>query len=102
MTDYSEMKEYIERRMAFGLDVPELEGKEVLDLIAEVERLRNTTSAAMFEQLSAENEALRKDAERYRWLRDHAEAADWEFIGYQEIESTNKHVDALMAMGDGQ
>lgn len=45
---------------------------------------------------------LRKDAERYRWLRDHAEAADWEFIGYQEIESTNKHVDALMAMGDGQ
>lgn len=45
------------------------------------------------DQLKAENEALRKDAERYRWLRDEAGSADWEHIGYQSAESRDKHID---------
>lgn len=39
MSDHSEMKQYIERRLACGLDVPELEGQEVLALIDEVGRI---------------------------------------------------------------
>lgn len=55
-----------------------------------------------YEQLEAENEALRKDAERYRWLRDNAEAADWEFIGYQEKETTDMHVDSFRLLGEAR
>lgn len=56
----------------------------VQDLIAENDRLRTAEGDAMTykagmenvaqqrDQLKAENEALRKDAERYRWFRDHS------------------------------
>jgi hypothetical protein len=36
MTDHSEMRRYIEDRMARGLDTPELDGREVLDLLEEI------------------------------------------------------------------
>lgn len=35
-------------------------------------------TAGDFERLRAEAEALRKDAERYRWLRDGADDGEWE------------------------
>jgi len=53
-------------------------------LIAEIERLRTAEGDAMTykagmenvaqqrDQLKAENEALRKDSDRYRWFRDHS------------------------------
>lgn len=39
---------------------------------------------------------LRKDAERYRWLRDKAGSADWEYVGYQSPETTNSEIDQWM------
>lgn len=40
MSDYSEMKRYIDERLLRGLDTPELEGVEVLALIDENDRLK--------------------------------------------------------------
>ncbi|GLO03319.1 hypothetical protein PPUJ13061_32170 [Pseudomonas putida] len=42
-------------------------------------------------------EAARKDAERYRWLRDKAHTADWEFIGGQTPDAGEAEIDAAMA-----
>lgn len=47
--------------------------------------------------------ALLRDAERYRWLRNHADAADWEFLGHQGPESTDQNIDcALTPSGKGE
>jgi len=43
-------------------------------------------------RLHAEAERLRKDAERYRWLRDHGATASWEEGGV-EIRSNPGHLD---------
>ncbi len=40
---------------------------------------------------------LRLDAERYRWLRDKAHTADWEFIGGQTPDAGEAEIDAAMA-----
>jgi len=48
------------------------------------------------DQLRAENEALRKDAERYRWLRDKAIFVDMVAASYEEYDAL---VDG-MARGD--
>lgn len=40
---------------------------------------------------------LRKDAERYRWLRDKAHTADWEFIGGQTPDAGEAEIDSAMA-----
>lgn len=53
--------------------------------------------AEAYDQLKAENEALRKDAERYRWLRDKAHTADWEFIGGQTPDAGEAEIDAARA-----
>lgn len=48
----------------------------------------------------AQNEViaeLRKDAERYRWLRDKAHTADWEFIGGQTPDAGEAEIDSAMA-----
>ena len=47
-------------------------------------------------ELTAKLEAAEKDAERYRWLRDDAESADWEFIGYQDSHHTDDIIDDAM------
>jgi hypothetical protein len=42
--------------------------------------------------------ALRKDAERYRWLRDEASGGDWEHIGQStDPTSTDAAIDKCMA-----
>lgn len=38
-----------------------------------------------------------KNADRYRWLRDKAQPADWEFIGHQDPDAVDKEIDAAMA-----
>lgn len=52
--------------------------------------------------LKAENEALRKDAERYRWLRDEASPADVEFFSHQSSHGFENEVDAAMSKETGQ
>lgn len=49
------------------------------------------------DRLRDENAKLRADAERYRWLRDSAEAWDWEMIGYQDSDKTDAAIDAAMS-----
>lgn len=51
-----------------------------------------SSGAAFVEQV----EQMAKDAERYRWLRDDADAADWEMLGYQDADKTDAAVDAAM------
>lgn len=48
------------------------------------------------ERLRAEVAALRKDAERYRWLRDIATDSDWEFISDQVADNTDAAIDVAM------
>ncbi|MBH3361360.1 hypothetical protein [Pseudomonas guariconensis] len=66
----------------------------VLSLLAEIEHLQDLVAewrrsspvlpsracAAIIDQLKAENEALRKDAERYRWLRDQCGIVEYKSI----------------------
>lgn len=40
---------------------------------------------------------LRLDAARYRWLRDKAHTADWEFIGGQTPDAGEAEIDAAMS-----
>lgn len=88
MTDYSELKSYIDDRLSRLLDTPEIDGREVLALIAEVESLKTASqqlgrgliydvktdgfyrSAADIEAVHRYSDELSKDAERYRWLRE--------------------------------
>jgi hypothetical protein len=57
----------------------------VLELIADVEANRHEREVvcANYDQLKAENEELRKDAERYQWLRDNASLILDRKIAYQ-------------------
>lgn len=92
--------------MAVGADPEEVKAvqdylqqtmpKNILALLAEVERLERfedwfvrldqveQSLAASYkaerDQLKAENEALRKDAERYRWLRDGCGVVEYKAI----------------------
>jgi len=59
-----------------------------------------------YDSLHAEAEALRKDAERYRWLRDQAPKArgEWEIDGQRygmmlgaDQDDVDEAVDALMS-----
>lgn len=54
------------------------------------------------DQLKAENEALRKDAERYRWLRNKQTfiwlIQDW-FPGEAMLTNVDADIDAAMAKG---
>lgn len=54
------------------------------------------------DQARAECEALRKDAERYRWLRDEASPADVEFFSHQSSHGFENEVDAAMSKETGQ
>ena len=55
-------------------------------------------AAAELRRLHALNEALRADAERYRWLRDVASGSDWEHIGQTtDTTNTDARIDECMA-----
>lgn len=139
MSDYSELKRLAEAALNdngdyvalnnYGMAVPPA---VVLDLIADVEGLRaqhGRDSAELRslcqarddarkerDQLKAKIEALRKDAERYQWLRDPANQEDIEpdsdylmppiICGYAEgedtldMESLDSAIDAAMTEGE--
>ncbi len=65
-----------------------------------------TMTGEEYDSLHAEAEALRKDAERYRWLRDQAPKArgEWEIDGQRygmmlgaDQDDVDEAVDALMS-----
>lgn len=47
--------------------------------------------------VTAERDALRKDAERYRWLRENNAAYDWELFGREDHELGDDEIDAALA-----
>ena len=47
--------------------------------------------------LIQDDDQMRKDAERYRWLRDKADSANWESIGNLSPEDGEAEIDAAMA-----
>ena len=73
-------------------------------LLAAASRIRR--QEANLDQLKAENEALRKNAERYQWLREarsgYIEVVEW--IGPHATGMTGEDLDALLdaAMGKGE
>lgn len=87
---------------------------DVLALLAEIERLREDPHMRAIrslrgdcadlmderDHLKAENEALRKDAQRYRWLRDKQTfiwlIQDW-FPGEAMLTNVDADIDAAMA-----
>lgn len=96
-----------------GLLVPNAPAA-ILALLAEIEQLReaheqvclnyNRVSFAseergkQIDQLKAENEALRRDAERYRWLREPWQ--DQRLVrAWTSLEVMDENIDAAMAKG---
>jgi hypothetical protein len=55
-------------------------------LLAERIETENYEAASMIRRLEAECEALRKDAERYRWMKREVKRIPpgWELIGWDE------------------
>jgi hypothetical protein len=51
---------------------------------------------SILRKLACEQDALRKDAERYRWLRDVADGAEWEWAGTMRAAKMDAFVDAAM------
>lgn len=122
MTDYTELKRLAEALVAHDADsfyLPCTVAFEraatpsvVLDLIEENEKLKADLREAKdaklglswaLGEINGENEALRKDAERYRWLRthdfdigsfhdahEHNHSAWFEHISSEDIDSSIK------------
>lgn len=81
----------------------------IMELIEEIERrdespnFRAVQSARQeAERLKAENEALRKDAERYRWFRDGAGYCDTRDIPGMAPARMDAFIDTAMAKERGQ
>jgi hypothetical protein len=51
---------------------------ELIDRLRSVDRVFATEAAERIEQLERENAELRKDAERYRWLKEHNKSWSWQ------------------------
>jgi hypothetical protein len=58
---------------------------------------KHRATLSQLEQKERECEGLRKDAERWKWLENNADAATWEFIGFQAGIYRHRHLDAAMA-----
>lgn len=69
MSEHGEMKQYIEQRLARGLDTPELDGAEVLSLINDLERVK----ALNHQQFG---DAIRKNAEVESLKKENARLTD--------------------------
>lgn len=93
------------------------EGMSVTEIRARAEQLRSLASQgavvtadlmAERDQLKAENEALRKDADRYRWLRDSSESIHQFYLStpiwFTGVKFSKDNVDSTIdtAMGKGE
>lgn len=128
MSDYSELKRLAEAALRNWPDSKLFERPEcerfidatrpdvVLALISEVEGLRHgwysdeccnirfwpeelSESKQEIDRLEAEVEALRKDAERYRWLRDGAGYCDTRDIPGMAPTRMDEFIDAAITKG---
>lgn len=116
MTDNTELKRMAEACVAAGEYLPGEAWEEDRSYcqaeVAFLEFAPVATPAAVLaliterDQLKAENEALRKNAERYQWLREarsgYIEVVEW--IGPHATGMTGEDLDALIdaAMGKGE
>ena len=123
MSDYSELKRLAEAALNdngdyvalndYGMAVPPA---VVLGLIEEYERVCALNHSqfgdairgnAERDHLKAENEALRKDSDRYQWLRDKSEAVHQFYLStpiwFTGMKFNKKNVDSTIdaAMGKG-
>lgn len=98
MSDYTDLKLMAEA--ATGFTDMSLAPDVVLDLIAENERLREGMKGDYdldaWLDWTKEAEALRKDAERYLFMRNQAGPSDWEYISHQIPAVVDHEIDALM------
>ncbi|VVN22858.1 hypothetical protein PS682_04490 [Pseudomonas fluorescens] len=105
MSDYTELKraaEYAAQDVKKFADEDE-EMRALQQFHEEVDPESVMTLIAECDQLKAENEALRKNAARYEWLRQahsgHVEVVEW--IGPHATGMTGEDLDAILdaAMG---
>lgn len=72
--------------------------RDEADRLREEVKVHIATNANLGQMVKArirEEDVIRKDAARYRWLRDRASSSDWEFAGYQT--SKDAHIDSEIA-----
>lgn len=72
--------------------------RDEADRLREEVKVHIATNANLGQMVKArirEEDVIRKDAARYRWLRDRASSSDWEFAGYQA--SKDAHIDSEIA-----
>lgn len=83
MNDHKELKEYATEQLAKGLEYcPEITAEEILELLTE-------------------NESLRKDAERYRWMRSQTEEYAEMYFGFADPAITDQAIDDAMNKDGG-
>lgn len=89
----------IEENVQLRLLISDMEAARDAALRLKVERQPELgrIADALFEY----NERDTQDAARYRWLRDIAEATDWEMFGYQDRGRRDAAIDDAMGGGDG-
>jgi len=77
----------------------------ILDLIAENELLaredkelrdKAEEGLAVIRTMRHQVDCYIQDAERYRWLRNHADAMDWQFLSHQDREVVDQNIDCAM------
>lgn len=116
MRDYSDLKRLAEAGDC--ISCANMDPDQVLALIAENESFKTANSELSETNVARRNhlsnakkaagigpmddlvgaiEALRKDAERYRWLRDNAESADWEILSHQLTREIDRRIDSVIA-----
>lgn len=111
MSDYTELQAELEAKKAAGWQCTDgLSIDTVMALIAENDSARkhwqnesNNVQVLVAEvaRLKAENEALRKDAERYRWLRDSDLAGKiLRDMGAKYRADADQRIDAAMGKGE--
>ena len=99
---HAEIQELREANETFGKR-QEWWNEKMFDMELEVERLREQLRLANIDASNeaAENEALRRDAERYRWLRDKAPPDIGDMASVRDSHDPSE-IDAAIdaAMGD--
>lgn len=119
MSDYSKLKRLAEAAISPDSLDPVVVFRHyatpsvILALIEENERLSGECEGCPMaiaealrierDQLKAENEALRKDADRYQWLRDEADFSDFEALCYTAIDGWAAYIDGCeTCQGSGE
>ena len=73
--------------------------EEIATILAATKKMRQdcTEAATALASVEEENESLRKDAERYRWLREHLPSGTMNDLDVNDAASWDAAVDAGLA-----